>query len=273
MEQSSFFYQLFIGLGSCLLFMFFVYWWASKNKFYSSVDVAWSFGFGVLAIVYLATHQAWAPRMYLLSGMMIIWSFRLGTHLTVRLKNHFPTEDGRYITLTEKWGTKFFGPFFIFFMAQAASVAILATPLTFVSFNQTESFHFLEVLAAGLWLIGLLGESLADRQLAQFKKDPSNKGKTCEVGLWNYSRHPNYFFEWTIWVSYFVFACASPGGWITIYAPLVMLYLLFKITGIPATEAQSLKSRGDQYRRYQETTSVFVPWFKKKITSSQQGRT
>src|SRR5262249_44045583 len=102
-----------------------------------------------------------------------------------------------------------------------------------------------------------------DLQLEKFKKDPANKGQTCQVGLWNYSRHPNYFFEWLIWVSYFLFACGSSHGIYSIICPAIMLYLLFKVTGIPATEAQALKSRGDQYRDYQKRVSVFVPWFPK----------
>ena len=78
-------------------------------------------------------------------------------------------------------------------------------------------------------------------------------------GLWRYSRHPNYFFEWLVWIAYAMFALASPWGWISLACPAVMLYFLLRVTGIPATEAQALKSRGDDYREYQRTTSAFVP--------------
>ena len=83
------------------------------------------------------------------------------------------------------------------------------------------------------------------------------------MGLWRYSRHPNYFFEWLVWVAYCVFAWPSPWGWATIYCPLLMLFFLFRVTGIPMTEEQALRSRGDDYRDYQRTTSAFVPWFPK----------
>lgn len=108
-----------------------------------------------------------------------------------------------------------------------------------------------------------MGESVADRQLDRFRRDPANKGRVCRVGLWRVSRHPNYFFEWLLWVAYFTFALASPGGWLTAYCPALMLYFLFRVTGIPTTEAQALRSRGDDYRECQRTTSAFVPWFRR----------
>jgi len=104
---------------------------------------------------------------------------------------------------------------------------------------------------------------MADQQLARFRADPSNKGQVCDVGLWHYSRHPNYFFEWLHWFSYPLIAFGTPLSWIAWLGPVVMLIFLYRITGIPYTEKQALKSRGDAYRRYQETTSPFVPWKKK----------
>ena len=111
----------------------------------------------------------------------------------------------------------------------------------------------------------LTGESTADRQLERFKAETANRGRTCRAGLWRYSRHPNYFFEWVIWVAYALFA-ASVARWRDRLAcPPVMLYLLFRVTGIPATEAQALRVAGDEYREYQRTTSAFVPWIPRKI--------
>src|SRR5208282_6572063 len=99
----------------------------------------------------------------------------------------------------------------------------------------------------------------ADRQLQRFKADPANRGALCQHGLWRYSRHPNYFFEWLVWVAYFVFACASPWGWLAAVSPACILALLLRVTGIPMTEEQSLRSKGEAYRRYQARTSAFVP--------------
>ena len=115
-----------------------------------------------------------------------------------------------------------------------------------------------------IWTISVLGESIADAQLARFRSNPANRGKTCRIGLWNYSRHPNYFFEWLHWWSYVAIAWSAPYGWTTLLAPALMWFFLFKVTGIPATEAQAVISRGDDYKLYQQTTSVFVPWFPKR---------
>jgi steroid 5-alpha reductase family enzyme len=112
-------------------------------------------------------------------------------------------------------------------------------------------------------LVAIAGESLADAQLAAFKRRAA-KGQVCDAGLWRYSRHPNYFFEWLVWVAYFLFALGSPHGWLAFVGPASILFLLLRVTGIPLTEEQSLRSKGDAYRRYQRTTSAFVPWFPKK---------
>ena len=105
-----------------------------------------------------------------------------------------------------------------------------------------------------------MGETIADRQLVTFKKDPGSRGKTCRAGLWHYSRHPNYFFEWILWCGFGVLGLAGPWGWAGLAAPALMLYTIVFVTGIPPTEAQALVSRGEDYRAYQRTTSPFVPW-------------
>ena len=115
-------------------------------------------------------------------------------------------------------------------------------------------------IGVGFWLVSLAGESVADRQLAAFKADPGNRGKVCDVGLWRYSRHPNYFFEWLHWFSYPLIAMGAPSQWVAWLGPVIMLLFLYRVSGIPYTEKQSLKSRGDAYREYQRTTSPFIPW-------------
>jgi steroid 5-alpha reductase family enzyme len=119
-----------------------------------------------------------------------------------------------------------------------------------------------------VWIISVGGEWLADRQLARFRQDPSNKGKVCRQGLWRYSRHPNYFFEWVHWWAYVLIGIGGPWGWLTLFGPAVMLVFLLKITGVPPTEKRALQSRGEAYREYQRTTSVFFPWPPKQETAS-----
>ena len=141
---------------------------------------------------------------------------------------------------------------------------VLSAPFLIACLDIKAPLGLLEKIGAGIWLVSMLGEAIADQQLHNFKKNPANAGKTCRAGLWRYSRHPNYFFEWMIWVGYAVFALGSPWGWIGLISPALILYFLLGATGIPATEAQALRSRGDEYREYQRTTSSFVPWFPKK---------
>jgi len=119
----------------------------------------------------------------------------------------------------------------------------------------------LDAAGVALWFVGLAGESLADRQLAAFKSRSQNRGRTCREGLWSVSRHPNYFFQWLLWCAYALFALGAPFGWLGLASPAVMLALILFVTGIPPTEEQALRSRGEDYRDYQRTTSAFVPWF------------
>jgi steroid 5-alpha reductase family enzyme len=254
--------QLAVGLFACLTLVTVTWLYSVRTKFYSAIDVAWSYGFAVVAWVYFFSGTGWSFRNLVFASMISLWSLRLGTYLLLRLKKHFPTEDGRYIELKKNWNS---WRFLLFFLAQGASIVLLSLPMTLVSLNPTIQFSNFELLGIGLWAIALIGETTADSQLEKFRLNLNNKGKTCRVGLWQYSRHPNYFFEWMIWMSYFVFALGSPYGWVTIYCPLIMLTLLFRVTGIPHTEAQSLRTRGDDYRKYQQEVSIFVPWFPKKF--------
>jgi steroid 5-alpha reductase family enzyme len=250
--------------GLCLIFAG-VYWLARRIDNYGIVDIAWSYAFAVLALYYALLAPGWPARKALIASMAVLWSLRLGTHLYRRVMGHHPVEDGRYVQLRKDWAGVFASKMFGFFQLQAGSVVLLGVAFFIISLNPSPRFHPLEIAGAILWLLALAGESLADRQLAAFKHDPANRGKVCDAGLWRHSRHPNYFFEWLIWVAYFVVALASPFGWVAIIGPASILYLLLRVTGIPLTEEQSLRSRGDAYRRYQQTTSAFVPWFPKKL--------
>ncbi len=245
-----------------------VFWLARKIDNYGIVDVAWSYAFAAVALFYALAAAGTPSRRALLGTMVALWSLRLGTHLYRRVMGHHPVEDGRYVQLRRDWAADFGPRMFRFFQMQAVSVVLLALPFLFAVVNPTPALHPLEIVGAVLWLVALGGEALADAQLAAFKRDPANKGKVCAVGLWGWSRHPNYFFEWLVWVAYFVFACASPWGWIGLLSPAIILYLLLRVTGIPLTEQQSVRSKGDAYRAYQRTVSPFVPWFPKRAGHS-----
>jgi steroid 5-alpha reductase family enzyme len=228
------------------------------------VDIAWSYGFIPVAAVCAILGGGEPTRSFVLVLMVTMWAARLGTYLFIRVASHHPVEDGRYAVLRHQFPRYTWLMFFAFFEMQAVLIALLCVPFVLVFINPSGGLGGFEWTGVGLWLVAIAGESAADAQLNRFRRDPANKGKTCRVGLWLYSRHPNYFCEWLVWVAYFVFALGSPGGWIAFYAPLLMYLFLTRVTGIKATEQQALLSRGEDYRQYQRTTRAFFPWFPRR---------
>ncbi|MGZ5473374.1 MAG: DUF1295 domain-containing protein [Thermoanaerobaculia bacterium] len=228
------------------------------------VDIAWAGLFALLALVYAVFGGGDPLRRVVGGSLMIIWSVRLAAHLWRRVVGHIEVEDGRYAKLRESWGAAADRKMLGFFLFQGATNVLLSVPILLASLHDAPALRAVEIAAVALWLIAVLGESIADGQLRRFKANPENRGKVCAEGLWRYSRHPNYFFDWLVWCSFFLFALGSPYGWISAYCPLLMLWFLYKVTGIPATEEQSLRTKGEAYRRYQRTTSPFIPWFPKE---------
>jgi steroid 5-alpha reductase family enzyme len=227
------------------------------------VDVGWAAGLGILGLFYAVVGPGYAARKWAMASMAGFWGLRLAAHLLLTRVIGQP-EEGRYVQLRKEWKTNLPLRFLFFFEFQALLDVVLSLPFLLACLDTRAPLGVLEKVGAGIWLFGILGEAIADQQLNVFKKNPASKGKTFRAGLWRYSRHPNYFFEWLIWVGYAVFAIASPWGWLGLISPALILYFLLGVTGIPATEEQALRSRGSEYRAYQRTTSAFVPWFPKK---------
>lgn len=235
-------------------------WWRqrrSNNLGY--VDIVWAACLAGAATYYAVFGNGASAMRITVATLVVVWAARLGLHLWQRVSTE--PEDGRYAYLRRHWQgdqRKLFG----FFMAQAALGVMFSLPFLAVAENPQASVAQLS-LGIAIWCISLGGESLADHQLARWRADPSKRGQTCRAGLWRYSRHPNYFFEWLHWFAYVALAIGSPLWWLSLFGPVAMLATLLWITGIPFVEAQALRSRGDDYRRYQRETSVFVPWFPK----------
>jgi steroid 5-alpha reductase family enzyme len=223
------------------------------------VDVAWSAAFTPVAAAYVWLAEGWPTRDALLLAMVTTWSLRLAGHLFVRVKAEHPQEDSRYAALRAHWGAAASPRMLLFFQAQALAALVLTVPFAIAALNPTPALAPLEWIGALVWALGLIGESTADRQLARFRHNPANKGQVCQDGLWHYSRHPNYFFEWVIWCGFGLFALGSPGGWLGLHVIPLMFYVMRYGTGVPYAEASSLRSRGDAYRAYQQTTNVFFP--------------
>jgi steroid 5-alpha reductase family enzyme len=190
----------------------------------------------------------------------VIWGLRLAFHLLLTRVNGQP-EEGRYVELRRKWGSHIGLKFLLFFEAQALLCGVLSLPFLLATHDPLKSPPEFDNVGAGIWIVAFLGEMIADRQLARFKRDLKNKARVCNVGLWRYSRHPNYFFELLIWVSFAIVAFPSKYGYLGLISPLLILFFLLRVSGIPATEEQALRTKGDAYRKYQKSTPAFVPWF------------
>lgn len=250
-----------ISWAAVAVIMVLIFLWALKIKNNGIVDIFWAFNFTVIAAIIWYLADGNTERKNLVCALAGLWSLRLGIYLLIRVGSHLKEEEGRYKQLRLEWNdTKFF----FFFQMQAFSNVMLAIPFFIIALNKNPHISMVEYIGAGLWLLCIIGEGISDWQLAHFKKQPGNKGKVCEYGLWNYSRHPNYFFQFSIWISVLIFALPSPYGWLAAICPLSIGYLIFKVTGIPMTEEQAVRSKGEAYKEYQRTTSAFVPWFKKK---------
>lgn len=234
--------------------------WQRRRGNAGIVDVLWSAGLGCGAILLAALGEgAGAPRI-LLALLGGGWSVRLAMHLWRRVRRE--GEDGRYRHLRSLWGSGE-GRWFAFFQFQAVLVPIFALPFAAVAANPRTSPSWLAV-GVSLWLLAVLGEGLADRQLERFRADPANRGRTCREGWWRYSRHPNYFFEWLHWLAYVALAVGSPLWALAWLGPVLMWVFLRFLSGVPWSEAQALRSRGEDYRDYQRCTPMILPWFPRR---------
>ncbi|MBA3499145.1 MAG: DUF1295 domain-containing protein [Deltaproteobacteria bacterium] len=240
------------GLAAGLQLVLWLVQQRTKNA--GIVDVGWAASFTLVVALFAwrasAPLDAWLP----IAIVVVVWSLRLAGYLVARGAARAP-EEGRYVDLRERWGPRASARFFVFFQAQAALTAVLST--AFVVPFVAEPTSDLRFVGMALSVIGIAGEALADAQLRRFKK--TSRG-VCDVGLWSWSRHPNYFFEWCVWIGYAVYCLAfGAAGLIAIVPQAIILGSIMGVTGIPPTEAQAIRSKGDAYRDYQKRVSRFVP--------------
>ena len=246
--------------------LYFAVCWLIARKIdnWSIVDVAWSYGFALVGLQMIAVHFFFAPMSgqgLLMAAATVAWSVRLGSHLAKRVLGHLDQEDGRYLKMRAEYGDRMPARMVYFYFVQAVVLAILCLPLLSSSPvnvpSAPDAIHW-----AGLGVVGLalLIETIADAQLAAFKQDPANRGKVCERGLWAWSRHPNYFGEWLVWVGFLLMSYNSayrgvPG----LLCVGVIYYFLTRVTGVPLTEQHLLASKGEAYADYQRRVPAFWP--------------
>jgi steroid 5-alpha reductase family enzyme len=242
--------------------------WVVQQKTGNSgwVDTIWTFSLGLVGAGSALWPVAGASpnaRQWLVAALVAVWSIRLGSHIAARTRHI--TDDPRYAAFAKDWGADAPRKMFLFLQNQALGSIPLAFAVFVAARFPEPGLRLQDFLGLAILAVGIAGEGIADAQLKAFRSDPANKGKVCDVGLWRWSRHPNYFFEWFGWLAYPVIAISLgdplsyPWGFATLLAPLFMYWILVHVTGVPPLEEQMLKSRGERYRAYQARTSVFFP--------------
>lgn len=225
-------------------------------------DVFWTLGTGAcgVACALWPDLDAYAPRQWIVAGLVAVWSLRLGLYVAFRVARS-EDEDARYAAMRKESGDRFQATMFKLSIVQPPATALLIISIALAAHEPTPWLRGYDIAAVIILLIAIAGEALADRQMKVFKTDPANRGKVMDVGLWGWSRHPNYFFEWVGWLAYPVMAMHlyRPWSWASMIAPVVMYQVLTKLTGVPPNEAAQVKSKGDAYRRYQARVSPFFP--------------
>lgn len=246
-----------VGLGGALALLFTL--WVLHRRWRNAgvVDIGWTLAIGMQAIVAALLGTGDPTRRAIIGVIGGGWSLRLATHLIVRVAGK--PEDPRYAELRGRWGGNVDAKMLAFFLFQGVLATALAGPFFVAAMDPAPGLHPVFLGGIVLSVIAVLGEGVADAQLRRFVADPANRGQVCRVGLWGWSRHPNYFFDWLSWCAFVLLALPSPYGWATVGSPLLMLYFLLKVTGIAATEAHAVRSRGEGYRRYQREVSAFIP--------------
>lgn len=253
-----------IGIVVIYLFLQMSFMWGLyrilKNP--SVVDVSWSLGLMVSGLIYLSLTPL-IFRTLIISFLLILWALRLAFYLwyTRIKKGHV---DKRYIELSANWKISPSLGFFINFQLQGLLILIVSSVFFLISKSAVTHITIIDSFAFCIIVVGILGETLADLQLQRFKL--GHKRKVCNIGLWYYSRHPNYFFDWLSWIGFALFAIQSDLGYLSFLSPL-LLYVIFTCMTGPLTERISIQSRGQKYINYQKQTSMFFPWLKKKNDS------
>jgi steroid 5-alpha reductase family enzyme len=241
--------------------------WAVRRQTNNSgwVDAVWTFGLGIVglasALIVLPGSEDWTSRQIIVAILIALWSLRLGAHIAQR--NLVIEDDPRYAALAKEWGTEASQRMFWLLQKQALVTIPLALSVFLAAHNPVSELRLQDTLAILIAVIAIIGEGIADRQLRQFKSRSDAASGVCDKGLWGWSRHPNYFFEWFGWLAYPIFAIdlsgAYPWGWLALAGPLCMYLLLRHVSGIPPLEKHLIQSRGDAYRAYQNRTSAFFP--------------
>jgi len=243
------------------LYMIIIFTIAQIKKDNSIVDIAWGPGFILVSILTFYINQKFIFRQILVCALVVIWGTRLAVHIAVR--NRERGEDYRYAKWRKDWGKWFFlRSFFQIFMLQGVILLVIVYPIVLINHASGSGIRILDIIGALVWLTGFSFEAIGDYQLLKFKNQPENKGKIITHGLWKYTRHPNYFGETLIWWGIFLIALSVKFGWTAVISPLLITFLLLRVSGIAMLEKKYAGNK--DFEDYAKRTSPFIPWFPKK---------
>lgn len=243
-----------VAVTACYMTLWFgVSLWKRRNDV---ADMAWGTVFLVATATALAVNGVQGPRPVLAAALVAAWGLRLAAHIATR--NRGKGEDPRYRKWREEWGPfATLRAFLQVFLLQGLLALVVVFPVTWVVVRGGPPLGALDGLGALVWLVGFVFEAAGDGQLRRFTRDPANRGRVMDRGLWRYSRHPNYFGEVAQWWGLYLIAVAVPGGWTTVVGPLVITGLILFVSGIPLLEKQF--EGNPAFEAYKRRTSVFVP--------------
>lgn len=242
------------------LYMNLVFIVALLVKDNSIVDIAWGAGFICVSIVTLIQGKGMAIRPVLLTALVSIWGTRLAIHIALR--NRGKGEDFRYLKWRSEWGRWFVPRSYLqIFLLQGILLLVISYPVILVNQSRNMDLTLLDAIGVLIWCAGFFFESVADYQLVRFKRNPKNKGKIMTGGVWKYSRHPNYFGEALLWWGVFSVALSVENGWTAIASPILITFLLLKVSGVSMLEKKYIGN--DDYAAYAKKTSPFIPRFPK----------
>jgi steroid 5-alpha reductase family enzyme len=244
------------------IYMVLVYLRAQQLKNNSIVDVAWGLGFVVLAIFNLIAAGSVVSRQLVVTGLVCVWGGRLAWHIGRR--NAGKPEDFRYAEMRQRWGERVtITSFFKIFMLQGVLMYTIGFPLILLNMRSNSGWSFLDWIGLLIWVFGFYFQVVGDRQLRQYvrheKKGPND---IMTRGLWRYTRHPNYFGEALMWWGIYVIVLNVRTGWTMIFSPILITFLLLKVSGVPLLEKRYADNSA--YQEYAAKTSKFFPWFPKK---------
>ena len=255
----------FFWSGASLLLAAAFFWLISlvRNDV-SIVDSLWSLMFLLVALVYGSMDGNSGPRELLILVLVAVWALRLSVYITWR--NHGQPEDYRYqeIRANNEPGFRY-KSFYIVFALQAVLAWVISLPLAGAISGQT-AIGFLDYAGCILIVVGVFFEAVGDMQLSRFRRDPDNAGKVLDKGLWRYTRHPNYFGNFTLWWGFYLVAL-SAGAWWSVISPLLMTFLLLKVSGVALLE-RDISGRRPQYQQYIRRTNAFFPGMPRKETGA-----